>query len=312
MGKFDKLKKMKRGSSDNAFDQVEKAKNKFKATDDYVKSKIEIHPDFRDWISPLSKDEFAQLQENIIEEGCREPLVIWRIADSETYYIIDGHNRYRICTSNGVAYNIVVKEFENTNEAKEWMILNQLGRRNLTKEQIAYYQGLIYNERKSDPKKNLKRGNSPKSQNETSGNLAEEMSKEFGTSRNGILRSGKFAEGLDKVGKVEPALKQKILSGKTKVKKADVEQLAKVDVGNVEKEVTRIKEEADNPPVRKIKPRKKADAPSNKIPLSELPAYLKEMKKIHGKVVKENNGDEQYFKSLGIVELCNDLLTKLD
>lgn len=312
MGKLDKLKKIKPGGvADDAFSQVEKAKSKFKTTDDYIKSKIEIHPDFRDWIHPLSDEEYKQLQENIIEEGCREPLVIWQLPEAETYYIIDGHNRHRICTSNGVPYNILVKEFVDAAEAKEWMLLNQLGRRNLTKEQAAYYRGLIYNQRKSDPKKNLKRGNSPKSQNDTSGNIAEELSKQYNTSRAGILRDGKFAEGLDKVGSVDPVFKRQVLSGKTKVKKAAVEKLAKVEAEEIKEEVSKIKEAKPTPNTSSAaKPQK----PSKKevIGLPDVPKFLQATIKNHLKIVKANKQDEQYFKSLGVLELCEQLLDKVD
>ncbi|EAY25468.1 ParB N-terminal domain-containing protein [Microscilla marina] len=311
MGKLDKLKKIKPGGvADDAFSQVEKAKSKFKTTDDYIKSKIEVHPDFRDWIHPLSDEEYKQLQENIIEEGCREPLVVWQVPNAETYYIIDGHNRHRVCTSNNVHYNIVVKEFVDAAEAKEWMLLNQLGRRNLTKEQAAYYRGLIYNQRKSDPKKNLKRGNSPKSQNDTSGNIAEELSKQYNTSRAGILRDGKFAEGLDKVGSVDPVFKRQVLSGKAKVKKATVEKLAKTETNKIKEEVNKIKE-AKPTPKATTSSLKKA-APKEAINVANVPQFLQETVNTHRKVVKANKQDEQYFKSLGALELCEQLLAKVD
>lgn len=312
MGKLDKLKKIKPGGvADDAFSQVEKAKSKFKTTDDYIKSKIEIHPDFRDWIHPLADEEYKQLEENIIEEGCREPLVIWQLPETETYYIIDGHNRHRVCTSNGVHFNILVKEFVDAAEAKEWMLLNQLGRRNLTKEQAAYYRGLIYNQRKSDPKKNLKRGNSPKSQNDTSGNIAEELSKQYNTSRAGILRDGKFAEGLDKVGSVDPVLKRQVLSGKTKVKKSDVEKLAKIETEEIKEEVSKIKEAKPTPKTTPPLPQK-STTKKEVISVSALPKFLQATVKQHMKVVKANKQDEAYFKSLGVLELCEQLLDKVD
>jgi ParB-like chromosome segregation protein Spo0J len=73
----------------------------------------------------LTADEFQQLKENILKDGCRDALVIWNST------IIDGHNRYRICTENGIELKTVEMEFTDRNDAKAWIIKNQFGRRNL-------------------------------------------------------------------------------------------------------------------------------------------------------------------------------------
>jgi hypothetical protein len=45
--------------------------------------------------------------------------------------LVDGHNRYEICTKHDLPFSILEKDFADENHAKEWMILNQFGRRNL-------------------------------------------------------------------------------------------------------------------------------------------------------------------------------------
>jgi N6-adenosine-specific RNA methylase IME4 len=45
--------------------------------------------------------------------------------------LVDGHNRYEICTKHDLPFSILEKDFADKNHAKEWMILNQFGRRNL-------------------------------------------------------------------------------------------------------------------------------------------------------------------------------------
>lgn len=45
--------------------------------------------------------------------------------------MIDGHNRYEICTKHGIPYTTIQKEFADRDEAIQWIILNQFGRRNL-------------------------------------------------------------------------------------------------------------------------------------------------------------------------------------
>ena len=87
---------------------------------------MKIDETFRSLIPPLSEEEFKQLKENILKDGCREPLVVW----NDT--LIDGHNRYKICTENNIEFKTVQKEFKDKQEATEWIILNQFGRRNLS------------------------------------------------------------------------------------------------------------------------------------------------------------------------------------
>src|SRR5208283_1992881 len=46
--------------------------------------------------------------------------------------IVDGHNRYQICDLHNIPFQTVEKQFADRNQAKKWIILNQLGRRNLS------------------------------------------------------------------------------------------------------------------------------------------------------------------------------------
>jgi len=87
---------------------------------------IQVKDEFKKLIPPLSAEEHTQLTLNICKEGIREPLILWN------NYIIDGHNRFEIANQFNLEYKTISKEFENEDEVKEWMILNQFGRRNLS------------------------------------------------------------------------------------------------------------------------------------------------------------------------------------
>lgn len=87
---------------------------------------IQINPKFRNLIPPLSADEYRQLTENIVSEGCRDALVVWN------GFIIDGHNRYDICQKNGIKFKTEQIKFSDESDAKIWIIKNQFGRRNIT------------------------------------------------------------------------------------------------------------------------------------------------------------------------------------
>jgi DNA modification methylase len=86
---------------------------------------MQISKELEVLIPPLTSEEFKQLERNILEEGIRDPLVTWN------GILVDGHNRYRIAKEYDIDFETVEKEFADMNAVKEWMINNQLGRRNL-------------------------------------------------------------------------------------------------------------------------------------------------------------------------------------
>lgn len=87
---------------------------------------LEIKEEFKKLIPSLTTEEFKQLEENCLAEGIREAILTWN------GFIIDGHNRYEIATKWNLDYQTKLKHFKNEEEVKEWMILNQFGRRNLS------------------------------------------------------------------------------------------------------------------------------------------------------------------------------------
>jgi len=221
-----------------------------------IKAQIHIEPEFRDLIPPLKQDEFNQLAQNIADEGCREPLVIWHVpqgADDELagkYVLIDGHNRYKICTQYQVDFKIHSVHFQTRFEARNWMINNQLGRRNLTKEQQAFLRGSRYNSEKAQGQRtDLQQTSSDAKSKEST---AKRIAKEYNVDEKTIRRDAKFAEGMDIIGRSNPGLKQDILKGKVKVNKSHVQKLGEVakdsdevpilDVEDIYKRATEIEE----------------------------------------------------------------------
>jgi site-specific DNA-methyltransferase (adenine-specific) len=90
-----------------------------------IPTELTIDPEFAALIPPLEHEEREQLEKNILADGCRDPLTAWQGT------LVDGHNRHDICTKRGIAFEVCEIEFADRDEAKVWMINNQLGRRNL-------------------------------------------------------------------------------------------------------------------------------------------------------------------------------------
>lgn len=85
-----------------------------------------IDAEFASLIPPLTEEEYKQLEENLLSEGCRDALVVWKDI------LIDGHNRLKICEQHQIAYQVVERDFEDRDDAMRYIIQNQFGRRNLT------------------------------------------------------------------------------------------------------------------------------------------------------------------------------------
>ncbi len=194
---------------------------------------ILVDPLLKSLIPPLQEEELETLEQSIREEGVREDLMLWKDPDSisgNDFFLVDGHNRYQIIQkleAEGVSikYGVKILDLPSKDAVKDWMIVNQLGRRNLTNEQRSYLRGLRYEREKA--KHGGERDIEASPQN---GNLLrthERLGTEYAVSKNTILRDAEFARGLEKIGAQNPTLKQEILSGKHKVKKADLQLLGR-------------------------------------------------------------------------------------
>lgn len=93
---------------------------------DKLSREPKIDAEFSTLIPPLNADEYSRLEQSIIDEGCRDAIILWN------NIIIDGHNRYRICKKHNIPYKIITKDFSSRQDVIIWMFQNQLSRRNLT------------------------------------------------------------------------------------------------------------------------------------------------------------------------------------
>ena len=88
---------------------------------------IRIDESLRAYIDPLTEDEYASLERSLLDEGCRDALVLWGDL------LVDGHNRYGICQKHGIAFETVQNtRFQSIDDVHLWMIDNHLGRRSVS------------------------------------------------------------------------------------------------------------------------------------------------------------------------------------
>ena len=87
-----------------------------------------ILPELAELLPPLSGEQLAALEKDILQNGCYAPIIV-----NEDLVIVDGHNRPQICTRHSLPYKMAVFAFDDLLEAKQWALDTQKGRRNLDK-----------------------------------------------------------------------------------------------------------------------------------------------------------------------------------
>ncbi len=206
-----------------------------------IKKQIVILESLKKFIPPLSVEEYKQLETNILKHGCKDPLTVWETTELKAgigegeepiFILIDGHNRYKICTQFGIDFKIGLLEFEDLDAVKDYMIDFQLGRRNLNPEQISYFRGLRYNREKTGKGKYNRAG-------VESIDIAEKLAVEHSVSPRTIKNDGDYAKGVEKL-PIE--IKSELLAGNIDLSKEEVQRLGKIEVSNDElKSVENIK-----------------------------------------------------------------------
>lgn len=208
---------------------------------------LQIDETFKKLIPPLASNEQKQLEENIIKDGCREPLCIWG------NIIVDGHNRYGICTRLKIPFHIQQMDFNYRDEVITWICANQLGRRNISEESRRYLIGKRYETEKKLKGRNLSGKNQHsekevctqienKPQNQAGlGLTAARIGKEYHISKTTVIRYGKYAKSMDRLANKDPELIAEILAGKIKISKDNISKLSKQSfevVNNVKNQIT--------------------------------------------------------------------------
>lgn len=252
---------------------------------------LQIKPEFEQIIPPLSKEEFAQLEENILKLGkITDPIQVWK------GFIVDGHQRYKILQKHSeIPFTTFEMDFESEEEAIAWICSSQLGRRNITEIHREYLIGKRYSKEKDI------RGGDRKSEEAKSSVQNEHLktheliAQESNVSGMKVRRSEFLANGIDAAEAEHPGIRDMILSGAIKPQKNELYEIARLPKDKrkeaverllvpkderQEQEIAREIEEAfangvfqDDEPLTEVKPE---IAPVVQKP-KEIPAEVKEL-----------------------------------
>ena len=158
-------------------------------TERKISMSIKIDEGFRRQIPSPSYEELAVLEQNlVISGGARDRLTVWR------GYLVDGHNRFEICTRLGLHYDTAELDLPDRESVENWIDTNQLGRRNLPPDVVSLIRGRIYNR----TKKTVGR---PEGNEDKMSILptATKLATDYGVDERTIRRDGQFARAVDVV-----------------------------------------------------------------------------------------------------------------
>lgn len=210
--------------------------------------KLKVNMEFKNLISPLQKKEFRQLEADILSDGCRDPIVTWK------GFIVDGHNRYEICTEHQIPFKILEKDFECKEAAIAWICANQLGRGNITGETRKFLIGMQYETEKVVVSHRNAQGNNQyglpeperrkmtdEDRQTTSGQVtAQKIADENHISLGTVQKYAMYTRALKEVGKTCPLFVPKILSGRYKISHKNLLELSRMSPEQMKKVVRKI------------------------------------------------------------------------
>ena len=247
--------------------------------------KLKINMEFKHLIRPLKEQEYLQLEANIISDGCRDAIITWN------GYIVDGHNRYKICTDHNIPFAVMEMDFECKEAAIAWICANQLGRRNITPETRKFLIGMQYESEKIVSSIKNRRGNNqyrstaPEGLSEESDQIsrhhtAEKIASEHQISNGSVQKYAMYTRALEEIGKVVPTLIPNILSGRYKISHKNIIELSKMPPEDIKKVARKI-EKSEIPYVQYQTSRQEIQGTANRFgrvssnapSVKDMPAY---------------------------------------
>ena len=199
--------------------------------------KLKINPEFRKAIRPLSLEERERLKEQLLASGGPiEPIAVWKGHGD----IVDGHNRYDICVELGLRFPIIELEFEDEEEAINWIREHQLAKRNLSGNHLRYTRGLLY-EQMREEEENADENSEvedPECGEEEKPTALDRLAQQFKVDPKTILRDADFARNLDVIADVASEdFRERVLNGDLRVSQNALKRIALLRHAKIRKEV---------------------------------------------------------------------------
>jgi N6-adenosine-specific RNA methylase IME4 len=175
-----------------------------------------ILPEIKARLFPLREEELRELERSVLEEGIRDPLVVWR--KDGRLILVDGYHRYELAKKHGLSFQIVEREFRDLDEVLIWVDRNQLGRRNLTDEQRAFIMHRLYGSVKLAPHRPTEEEKKGEKFSPFSGHhaTAEAIAHMIGVSYRTVQNAHRFGKVVEALQQVSPEAAERVLRGEVR------------------------------------------------------------------------------------------------
>ncbi len=212
---------------------------------------LTVDREFESLCGQQTPEELNLLEQSLLAHGCLDPIIVWANHDDT---VLDGHTRHRLCGQLSITWKTKALKFDTREEARNWIIDNQLARRNLTEERKAYLRGKRYQAEKvkDEFKGNQHTSNGGGAHDAHHQKTAARLAAQFGVDGATVRRDAKFASAVDVIEKAvgKPA-KDEILSGKSGLSKKEVVAIASKPAAEQPKAIESAKR--DSPRTGEIK-----------------------------------------------------------
>ena len=189
-----------------------------------IGTRLRVHPDLCFLVAPLSEQVHTELKGRLLQNGCSTPIRVW-----ENTVLVD-YEAFEICKAHGIPMTVSHVRLGSMEEATAWVCKNQLLRKDIPEKMRQYLIGKRFLVEKALGAHEAAKGrrsatsemtttvivdNNP--YDATATKTCERLGLEYHISFVTVRKYGIFAGILDYIRSKEPALADKILSGKIRI-----------------------------------------------------------------------------------------------
>lgn len=192
--------------------------------EEHTYKEIQIDKRFQQLVYPMDRQNFAQLEADILSGHCNEPLVVW------SGFLIDGFSQYKIYSEHRLPFRTKNMEFNCRESAVAWICIQQLKRSDIPDALRRFLIGIQYRSEAAaaklfqDEKTWFQNGRKPICQ-QIAARIAEENHVAFET----VKRFSSFAATLEDIRLRAPKAAEEIMYGKVKIADKHLLRLSRLD-----------------------------------------------------------------------------------
>ena len=199
--------------------------------DYYQTPRLEIDDEFIYLKQPISDEAYSALERSILNDGCMESILVWH------GHVVDGFKRYKICSKYNIRFSIKHSSFKSRADVINYICKEQLLRDDLVNEMNKYLIGRLYQaeldvkaqaythvgSRRNESSRPYIPGKVYKKRE-----IAQDIADTLHISRGTVLKYEIFTKCIDSIRDKEPAIAQKILSGKLRISHENIIELERL------------------------------------------------------------------------------------